>query len=209
MVLIGFLAKSKSGKSLASNYIVSKYKFKSKAFADPLKNGIKCLFGFTDEQINTEKKEIIDKYWGISPRNVLQIIGTNVVRNNFSELFDNKIDGKNFWIKNFDKWYKEELKDDPRSKVVITDVRFQNEVDYIKSLGGIIVKIHRPIIEKNKDNMYNHESEINIDNITNYHCIILNDNTIDNFYKKIDKLILYEHNIRKGYYRNTPIHYIN
>lgn len=86
-------------------------------------------------------------------------------------------------------------------RFIISDVRFENEIEWIKSLGGIIIKIEAPerykkrlINETNGDEekmkeIMNHYSEINIDIIKNYDILIHNDfnNNINNELK--EKLI--------------------
>ena len=62
---------------------------------------------------------------------------------------------------------------------VFTDVRFQNEADYIRKLGGIIVRIVRPgIIAQN------HESELKQREIA-ADIEIVNDGTIEDLHNKI------------------------
>ena len=66
---------------------------------------------------------------------------------------------------------------------VFTDVRFQNEADYIRGLGGIIVRIVRPgIISEN------HESELKQSEIP-ADIEIVNDGSIEDLHNKIRNLI--------------------
>lgn len=67
--------------------------------------------------------------------------------------------GADYWVK---KVYETTLGlPDEYVVCVIPDVRFQNEVDFIRSNGGVIVKIHR----KGFDGL-NHVSETGVDSIT-------------------------------------------
>lgn len=69
------------------------------------------------------------------------------------------------------------------SNHVFTDVRFQNEADYIRGLDGIIVRIVRPgIIAQN------HESELKQCEIA-ADIEIVNDGTIEDLHNKIRNLI--------------------
>jgi hypothetical protein len=67
--------------------------------------------------------------------------------------------------------------------IVFTDVRFQNEADYVRSIGGIIVRIVRPEIISG-----NHESELKQADIA-ADIEIVNDGTIEDLHNKIKKLI--------------------
>ena len=84
-------------------------------------------------------------------------------------------------------------------RFIITDVRFQNEADWIKSLNGIIIKIEAPNrymnrvvdeagrnIDKIKDIIL-HPSEKNIDEIKNYDICLKNDIN-DNIENEIIKI---------------------
>lgn len=66
---------------------------------------------------------------------------------------------------------------------VFTDVRFQNEADYIRGLGGIIVRIVRPGIISG-----NHESELKQSEIA-ADIEIVNDGAIEDLHEKIRNLI--------------------
>lgn len=181
-MIIGFLAKKRHGKDTACNYIVKKYGYKKMSFAYPLKNAVKHLFGFTDNQVNGNQKEIEDIYWGIKPRKALQFIGTDVVRNQFPQKLLSSDIANDFWIKRFDLWYKNNCE----NNIVISDVRFQNEVDYIHSLGGFIIKIERTVDIVNDDI---HESELEIDKIKDYDRYILNNSSFKKLYSELDKTI--------------------
>ena len=67
--------------------------------------------------------------------------------------------------------------------VVYTDVRFQNEADYIRSKGGIIVRIVRPEIIAQ-----NHESELKQAEIA-ADIEIVNDSTVEALHQKVRTLI--------------------
>ena len=58
--MIGFLAKRHRGKDTAADYLVSDHGYTKRAFAYPLKKGMQEWFGFTDDQLYTDKKEEID-----------------------------------------------------------------------------------------------------------------------------------------------------
>lgn len=173
--VIGFAGKAKSGKDTAAS-VLDKYvgsgNCATMAFADPLKQ-IAMIFGFTKEQCyDQSKKEIEDEFWGITPRKFLQITGTECFRNNFRT---------DCWTKLLEKRVLDIRKRMAGGEMVpwlilVTDVRFPNEVDCIKSLGGIVVKVTRPTIDTS-GNMYKHPSEVFIDELK---ADISIENTFDN-----------------------------
>jgi hypothetical protein len=103
------------------------------AFADALKNACAEIFGFDFEQLHGSKKEIIDDFWKVSPRTVLQYVGTDLFRNQLHLIIPN-IDN-NIWIKVIEKKIHNILTSCPNAKIVITDVRFANEEKLIHDMG--------------------------------------------------------------------------
>lgn len=114
--------------------------FQKISFADTLKDAVSAIFGWDREMLSgdtvesREFREQIDEYWSsklnrdVTPRWVLQNIGTDVLRKHF----DN-----NIWI------YSAEKKISQYDKVIVTDCRFVNEIKLIRNLGGTIVEVHR------------------------------------------------------------------
>lgn len=170
MIVIGISGKKGHGKDTFADYLVDKYGFKKYTFGNLLKKTIKILFSMSDEQLYGEKKEDVDDFWGYSSRQLLQIIGTDLLRNQFDE---------NIFTKSL---YKKIIEDDYK-KIVISDVRFENEKNMVESIGGIIYRINRNTI-KNNDN---HISEKALDHIE--FKTIENNSTIGELYKKIDNII--------------------
>jgi hypothetical protein len=185
--MIGFLAKRKAGKDTSCDYICTKYGYTKRGFADPLKKGIQQWFHFSEDQLYTEEKDKDDVDWGVSPRYVCQVIGTDIVRDLFSNILLPNI-GDNFWIKSADIWY-ERQKEQHKGNVVWCDVRFQNEVDYILSKGGSVYKIDRScLVEQEYCKVDDHMSELSVDNIKNYTSIIKNDGSLEDLYSKLDNI---------------------
>ena len=190
MVLIAVLGRKRSGKDTFSDYIIDKYGFIKYGFADPLKKGIQAFFNLSDEQLYDAKlKETIDSRWSVSPRTLFQVIGTEIFQHSI-KLFLPDLNGepRKHWVLLFKEWYLELKKKDPNALVIISDARFLHELTEIKELGGNIIKIIRPLSEKNGDL---HQSENEIDEIPDdfIKYTIINNSTLDDFYKQIDNII--------------------
>lgn len=169
-MLIGIIGKKESGKDTFGDYLVKNYQFQKYSFALPLKKVCKELFLLDDTQlVDHTLKETIDIRWNMTPRQMLQKVGTDLIRNNINE---------DFWIKHFHFWYKQN-----KGNIVITDCRFQNEVDIIKELGGIIIKLNR------KTNGIDQHISENVDTLNNIDYTIDNNETKQVFYQKIDELL--------------------
>jgi hypothetical protein len=179
MVLIGICGKKSNGKDTIAEYINYKYKFKQYSFAKPLKDICKHLFFLSENQLNGSAKEIIDDRWKTTPRTILQFVGTDLFRNQIKQIIPHI--GENFWIEHFKLYYTNNI----NTNVVVSDIRFQNESKCVKDLNGIVIKIIRPDIISNDE----HESEKNIDKITDIDYVVYNDGTKEQLYKKIDNII--------------------
>ena len=183
--MIGFSGKRHSGKDTAADFFVD-CGYTKRAFAHPLKKGVQELFGFSDEQLYTNKKEDIDVNWCISPRDAFQFMGTDVVRKMFPLLLPDI--GEDFWVCSAKKWYDNNV-DGHKGLVVWSDVRFQNEVDFILNNGGKVFKIERPQLKKIDEKVDKHLSEVSVEDIKNFTGTIFNDGTIEDFYEKLNKII--------------------
>lgn len=101
------------------------------AFADPLKQVCKTLFCLDDNHFNNAfMKESVVPYWGKSPRQMMQFVGTELIRNQLDP---------EFWIKHA----KLRVETSDNKNIVFSDVRFLNEAAFVKSLGGKLVRIQR------------------------------------------------------------------
>ena len=168
-LIIGFAGKARSGKDTAGKYLVDEYQFVHYYFAKPLKDGAKVMFNLTDEQV--KNKEKIVEPWGKSPRQIYQLLGTDVART---------LD-VNVWVKNAEMF----VKNNPGRSVVITDVRFANESAWIRNQGGVVVYLQsdtRGIYENTE-----HASENGLQG-SDVDIIIQNDGTINALYEKLEEM---------------------
>lgn len=175
-MIIGITGQKKHGKDTFADYLVTHYNFKKITFAEPIKDICKILFNFTDEQLHGSQKEIIDKFWNITPRHTMQFIGTELFRNNINQLIPNI--NNDFWCKIMEN----KIANNLETNIVISDVRFQNEECLIHKFGGTIIKV----INNNIINNDQHSSEN--DNIK-YDYLIYNNNSINDYYYKINILL--------------------
>jgi hypothetical protein len=153
--LVGITGRKGHGKDTIGKTLCQDYGFTRLAFGDTLKEVCRDIFGFSDEQLYGDEKEVIDPYWRVVPRDVYQVIGTELLRNTLPRYFPHL--GKNIWVESLEKKYGESYKG---KRVVITDVRFQNEIDMIRRHGGVILRVKRDVESRA---FSGHESENYID----------------------------------------------
>lgn len=173
MKIIGLLGHQGVGKNYISEKILpSILNEKSTvilAFADHFKVDCICKH-------NLEYSKVFGKK-DFETRRKLQEIGTEKGRNVY---------GNDIWIRTLETWINI-LNERGIERFIISDVRFQNEVDWIKSLKGIVIKINAPkryhlrISNETNGNeikakeIQSHPSEMKIDEITNYDICVNND----------------------------------
>lgn len=138
-MLIGMAGTIESGKTTAADYLNEKYEFSIASYATPLKMACKELTGlpmeyFTDMDL---KNESIDLLNGKTSRQLMQMFGTEFVRNMINP---------DFWIdrmRNKLTTGNTSLNITSGYNVVIDDVRFANEAKLIRDLGGKVIYIFR------------------------------------------------------------------
>jgi len=197
--LVGISGKAGSGKDAVANYLRNQYEDTYiYPFAAQLKLASAILFGLSIGDFHDrELKESVNSYWGISPRKIAQYVGTESVRTGFQQLLGESTD---FWIKrlcghingnlhHYDDCGQLTGAIEAGDTIVIPDVRFQNEYDWILANGGIVIQLIRPGADGNVG-IAGHASEMGytaIDNERNFICV--NDGTIEELYAKIDAIM--------------------
>lgn len=148
--IIGVVGFAGSGKDTVGNELISSYGYSKESFAGTLKDIAAVLFGWPRHMVegatkdSREWRERPDEWWEerldwrnhpgrrlgerFTPRVALQLLGTEVFREHFHDdiwiiSLQNKLRGKD--------------------RVVITDCRFPNEIQAIRSLGGRVVRVKR------------------------------------------------------------------
>ena len=139
-MIIGICGLIGSGKGTVADILVDQG-FKKVSFADKLKDGVSTIFGWDramlegDTDGSREWREQRDDYWSdetqmeVTPRLVLQLFGTDCMRDGF-------YDG--VWVS----LLKKTILDNP-GNYVVPDVRFENEIEMIRSIGGEVWEVKR------------------------------------------------------------------
>lgn len=148
--LIGIVGRAGSGKDTIASHLCARFSDTYvHHFADPLKEGVAKIFGISlDDMYDEVKKNQPHPYWNRSPREILQFVGTEM----FRELIGKLISGYEnvFWIRRLEGHLTGPLIDPEIHSeyaegdcVIIADVRFQNEVNWIERNGGTIIHLIR------------------------------------------------------------------
>lgn len=175
--VIGLSGYARSGKDTAADYLVEQKGYVKKSFATPIKQAMEILNPIVDvgghfvqlaSVVHTSGWEGV-KDMSDDARRLLQVFGTEVGR----EMF-----GQNFWVD----YAVNNIEDGAR--VVFADVRFPNEADAIRALGGHVARVERPGIEA----VNSHVSEHALDGYK-FDTVVANDGTIADLHEKIDQIL--------------------
>ena len=190
--LIGICGHAGSGKDTVADYIRHAHDNTWKlAFAKPLKEAAAILFGIPlDAFTETDLKEVPNTYWNLTPRAAAQFFGTEMVRETVDKLIPGI--GPDFWIHRLIMTLTgadESCVYTEDDVVIIPDVRFQNEYDWIIDQGGIIIHLTRPGADGTVG-IPGHSSEGGIVNMAPLQTYELyNLGTLEELYAKVDKII--------------------
>lgn len=171
--IIAVCGLKRSGKDTISDYLCERFGYQKIKIAQGLKDMLKASFGFTDEQLETDLKDEVDPKWGVSPRLVMQFMGTNVMQYEIQKILPNV--GRTFWMKRIIEHY---LDKDDTTKYVISDMRFVHEYEMIKKYSPLVIRVERSSLSLPFDL---HPSELDHKNIP---CDLIIDNN-----KSIDALL--------------------
>ena len=141
-MIIGICGLIGSGKDTIAEYLIHEHNYEKLSFADKLKDSVATMFDWDrellDGKTDTSRKwrESVDEYWTqetgeqITPRYVLQLFGTECMRDGF-------YDG--IWVS----LTKKKILDNPGKNFVIPDVRFPNEAKMIYEIKGQVWRVKR------------------------------------------------------------------
>ncbi len=140
-MIVGLIGLIGSGKGTVGDMLIDEG-FQHESFANTLKDATASIFGWDramlegDTDVSRAKREEVDTWWqerlnipDFTPRLALQLLGTDLFRNQFHQ---------DIWILSLEKRLREIQND-----IVVTDARFPNEVNMIRRAGGKVVRVKR------------------------------------------------------------------
>lgn len=166
--IFGFTGAARSGKDTAAAFLqahIGGYRY---AFADPLRAMLLAGFGIDmNEQYWKDRKEEPIPAFGVSPRQMMQTLGTEWGR---------KMINTDVWLL----LAKNELITHG-SGMIITDVRFENEAAWVRKMGGVVIHVKRdaaPTVSA-------HESENGVHVAELLDHIIMNDGSLEDLQRDV------------------------
>lgn len=181
--LIGIHGKLGAGKDTVATVIqaLCPRQYTSNSFARPLKEGVKAMFGWTDRELEDRSiKEAVDEFWEFSPRLAMQLLGTEYGRRGLRD---------DIWIRAAEKYY--QSCQASGAGVIMTDVRFENEAEWIRSKpNSILIHVVDPnALWVDPETLHPSERGVAFDKGLDYYFV--NDKTLGvaNIWKGVNQML--------------------
>lgn len=133
LTIIGLCGLAGSGKSTVAMELMGRHGF----WIAPFARVLKAMSGvvLTSREMSGDLKETpLAKLGGRTPRQFMQLLGTEFGRANF---------GEDFWVDIWRQKIKDESNSHGQTLFVVDDVRFANESQAIRDMGGTVIKLVR------------------------------------------------------------------
>lgn len=178
--LIGFAGRAGSGKDTAAAVVSSIWGHRRYAIADPIRHALDRLFRWSASgcsQMNQDFKRrpvLNDESTGLSfsPRQLAQWLGVEAGR---------ELHGENCWVALMEGEYRQ------HRRLVVPDIRFSNELESIRRLGGVCILIERPDAQP----VAHHISEHSLPCRSAFDAVIENTSDLQTFTSNVER-VLYE-----------------
>lgn len=160
-LLIGLAGAARSGKTTAAQHLAVLFGFIHYALAQPLKTMLAQGFNLGDAHLEGALKEQQLPWLGKSPRELMQLLGTE---------FGRGMVHPDLWLLLAEQNLDNLINCYPGGRgVVISDLRFENETAFVRQRGGVVVHILRPDAEQirahsSESGIAIHDHDLVIDN---------------------------------------------
>lgn len=165
MMLIAFTGKKRAGKDTAAQALKG---FHRESFAAPIRQAVAKTLDWTLEELELWKETPIEWLDGVTARNMMQTLGTEWGRNMIHH---------ELWLRSLERRIRQ------RPRVVITDVRFNNEAEFVKRLGGVVVQVERTSQVTDA-----HASEAGVDRKL-IDFFIFNDFSVEHLHQQVNEIL--------------------
>lgn len=174
-LLLGIAGPARGGKTTVANHLRDEFGFYTYAFAEPMKHMLSQLLALTPEQLEQRKDELLP-WLGFSPRHLLQTLGTEWGRETLHPDFWIRIATDRIrWLENYETGL---------LRVVIGDVRFENEAAFIRRQGGFLIHVRRDDVAPVRA----HASEAGVE-VQDNDLVLVNNGTLAELHASIDALL--------------------
>lgn len=134
--LVAISGLARCGKDTLAKALVGQFGYRKYSFAEPLYKMLNTLpyLEHLGSHMETAEKEAEIAFYGKSPRRLLQTLGTEWGRNFVHP---------DIWIRIMEDKLQNKFDITRHSSYVISDLRFPNEAEWVRKIGGLVVRVHR------------------------------------------------------------------
>ena len=183
VMLIGISGKKRTGKDTVGAMVVEWLRSKDftaaqAAFADNLREEVARATGVSPDQFEVDKDRWrpILQWWGVE--------------------FRRHYKGEDYWIRQMT----EKLLAMDEQVVVLTDVRFRDEADYVNRSGGHVLRVERETGLQDS-----HSSETDLDSYEEFSDVIRNDGSLEDLERKVSEYLDGLGLVDKHGWRHLPV----
>lgn len=180
--IIALVGQKQSGKDTLADYLVREHGYENVKFADPMKDALCCLFGWSRRQVEDPvAKEVVDEDWGVSPRRMMQVFGTEIVQYELPKHIPDI--QRDFFVRSLMRRISD------KSRIVISDMRFMHEFAALKSHDPtcMVLRLVRPNVTR-VDMLDTHASEVECEGIP-VDATIINNESTSHLYREMEDLL--------------------
>lgn len=139
-ILIGLTGRAGSGKDTAADHLVREYGFERAAFADVLRTMLEAMF----TEVDVDYAHLYEPHLKNTPIAELGMVSARELMQTLGTEWGRRCNGPDWWLRLTERRLGLAAGGSPvHDRIVITDVRFPNEAEWIKRRGGMLVQLHR------------------------------------------------------------------
>lgn len=178
--IVAICGLKRSGKDVVANYISNRFGHTHVKIAHKLKQITKLAFDLSDDELETNKKDMVVPRYGVTPRVLMDFLGTQVFQHDIGKVVPLLKDNRCFWIDNL-------LQNSSKSKLVISDLRFHHELERLQQFfcEGELTVIR---VQREGTSTDHFVSEMESDTLVAHH-VVQNNGTLPDLYAKIDTIM--------------------
>lgn len=165
--IIGIAGPARAGKNTVADFIKEHYQCMTYAFAEPIKGMLSSL-GLTPYELHGGWKDEVSQDFQATPRHMMQTLGTEWGRDTINE---------NIWVIAAERRLNLLNRGRQCATILITDVRFPNEADFVRE-HGFLIHVERPV---KRIQGSDHRSERRL-SIQNSDFVIINDGSLEHLH---------------------------
>lgn len=179
--LIGIHGKPRAGKDTVANYLIEKHNYVRYGPSVRVKMTTAAMFDVPIEYLDDDKmKDAYDPFWKMTHREMMQKVGKECSRDIF---------GEDFWMRHVERFIHMMGKSErykTYAGVVLADLRYANEADWVHDQGGVVL-----IVKRDNRPQVSNESHAAEHGLPDEYAdwIIKNNSTIKQLYDSLDSVI--------------------